>query len=74
VGQDNRIHGAGRRAGYTVDAKPGLLEQTVEHAPGECAMCAAPLERKVDGQRIPVHDAATSFSILQWPKSIRVNL
>jgi hypothetical protein len=43
VDQDSRIHSAGRGAGNAVDPEPGLLEQAIEHAPGEGAMCAPAL-------------------------------
>ena len=39
---------AGRGAGYGLDREPGLLEQPVEHAPGESAVGAAALQREVD--------------------------
>jgi hypothetical protein len=38
IGQHGRVHGAGRGAGNAVDLEPGLLEQPIQHAPGEGAM------------------------------------
>ncbi len=37
------------------DLEPGLLEQTVEHAPGEGAVRPAALERQVDENRSAVN-------------------
>jgi hypothetical protein len=62
VGQDHGVHGAGRGAGYSIDAKPRFLEQAVKHAPGECPMCAAPLERKIDKRRITVHEISNPLN------------
>ena len=42
------IHGPGRGRGYGPDVQPGLLQEPVQHAPGERAMGAASLKRKVD--------------------------
>ena len=44
-------------AGDAVDAKPTLLEQTIQHAPCERAVRAAALQRKIDVQR-PTIDRA----------------
>ena len=46
------VHGARRRAGDGLDLQPRLLEQPVEHAPGEGAMRAAALQGEVDQQRV----------------------
>ena len=43
IDQYRGIHGSRRRARNSVDSKPRFLEQTVEHAPGKCAMRAAAL-------------------------------
>jgi hypothetical protein len=42
------IHRSRRCAGNTIDAKPRLLEQTIENAPSKCPMGATALQRKVD--------------------------
>ena len=47
------VHRARRRAGDAVEVKPRLLEQPVEHAPGEGTVRAAALQAEVDG-----HDRA----------------
>jgi hypothetical protein len=47
------IHRPSRCAGNTIDFKPRLLEQTIEHAPSKCPMRATALQRKVDkGSRV----------------------
>ena len=48
VDQHRGIHRARRRAGDAVDLEPRLLEQPVEHAPGEGAVRAAALQREID--------------------------
>jgi hypothetical protein len=48
IGHHGGIHGAGRGAGYRLDGEPGLLEQAVEHTPGEGAMRPAALQGEVD--------------------------
>ena len=45
------MHGidrAGRRAGNALDLEPPVLEQMIEHAPGEGAVGAAALQRQID--------------------------
>ena len=49
IGQRDRVHGAGAGAGYRLDVEPPVLEQPVEHAPGERAVRAAALQRDIDG-------------------------
>jgi hypothetical protein len=48
VDQHGRIHGTRRRAGHALYLEPRLFEQTVEHAPGECAMGTASLQGKIN--------------------------
>jgi len=48
VGHHRGIHGAGRGPGYGLDREPRLLEQPVEHPPGEGAVRAAALQGEVD--------------------------
>ncbi len=48
VGEHRGIHGACRRAGNAVDSKPGLFQQTIEHAPGERPMRASALQGEID--------------------------
>jgi hypothetical protein len=48
VDQHRSVHRAGRRAGNAVDSKPGLLQQTIEDAPGKRPMRAFPLQPKID--------------------------
>jgi hypothetical protein len=51
AGHHRRVHRAGRRAGDAVDLQPRLLDQPVEHAPGERPVRAAALQGQVDQQR-----------------------
>jgi hypothetical protein len=48
VGEDGCVHRARAGRGNPLDLDPLLLEQPVEHAPGEGAMGAAALQRQVD--------------------------
>ena len=48
VGEDGGVHRAGGGPGDRLDLDPVLLEQPVEHAPGEGAVRPAALERQVD--------------------------
>jgi hypothetical protein len=50
TGQYRSIHGARRCAGNPVDLQVLLLQQAIEHPPGECAMCTATLQGQVNGQ------------------------
>src|SRR5260370_37188650 len=50
--QQRRIDGAGAGAADALDADPVVLEQPVEHAPGEGAVGAAALQREIDGAPI----------------------
>src|SRR5271166_275688 len=52
IDQHRGIHRAGRRARNAVDSEPGLLEQTIEHAPGECPVRASALQREIDKDEI----------------------
>jgi hypothetical protein len=56
IDQHRRIHRSRRCAGNTIDSKPRLLEQTIEHAPSKCPMRATALQRKIHKDRI-VSDA-----------------
>ena len=49
VGHDGGVHGAGARRADALELDRLLLEQAVEHAPGEGAVRAAALEGEVDG-------------------------
>ena len=49
--KDRRVHRTGGRARDAVDDDAGLLEQAVEHAPGEGAMRPAALKREVHRDR-----------------------
>ena len=49
VGEHHRVDRAGRGAGNALDREPPVLQQMIEHAPGEGAMRAAALQREVDG-------------------------
>ena len=53
VGEDRGVHRPGRGAGDRLDLDPGLLEQPVEHAPGEGAVRPAALQRQVHQHRRP---------------------
>src|SRR3984893_19380670 len=46
--QHDGVDGASRCAGNPVDLQPAVLEQLIEHAPGERAMGTAALEREID--------------------------
>src|ERR1700731_2340133 len=46
--QHDGVDGASRCAGDPVDLQPAVLEQSIEHAPGERAMGTAALEREID--------------------------
>ena len=48
VDQHRGVHRAGGGAGNAVDLEPGLLEQAVEHPPGEGAVGAPALEGEID--------------------------
>ena len=48
VGDHHRVHRAGRRAGDAFDREAPVLEDVVEHAPGEGAVRAATLKREID--------------------------
>src|SRR6185437_7838645 len=50
--QHRGVDGASAGAADALDAELPVLEQAVEHAPGEGAMRAAALERQVDGARL----------------------
>ena len=61
VGEHRGVHRAGRRAGNTVDFKPGLFEQTIENAPGERPMRASALQRKIDKHGTAFDDGLSRF-------------
>ena len=48
VGEHDRIDRACRGAGNALDLEPAIVEQLVEHAPGEGAVRAAALQRQID--------------------------
>ncbi len=48
VGEHDGIDRAGRGAGNALDLEAAVVEQLIEHAPGEGAMRAAALQREVD--------------------------
>ena len=48
VGEHDRIHRSRRRAGHAFDLDAAVLEQLVEHPPGESAMGAASLQGEID--------------------------
>ena len=50
-GQGHSVDRPGRGAAHRGDVEPGLLEQPVEHAPGEGAVRAATLQRQADLER-----------------------
>ena len=55
IDQHRGVHRAGGGAGDAVDRKPRLLEQTVEHAPGEGAVRPAALEGEIDQDGLARH-------------------
>ena len=59
VGEGDAVHGAGAGAADAGDLEPAVLEQPVEHAPGEGAVRAAALQRQVD----PLGAAAADFAM-----------
>jgi hypothetical protein len=52
IDQHRGVHRAGGRPGNAVDSQPLLLEEPVQHAPGERPVGAAALKRKIDKERI----------------------
>ncbi len=54
-GEDRRIHRAGAGRGNPLDVDPLLLEQAIEHAPGEGAMGPAALQGEIDRLGIGLH-------------------
>ena len=49
MGQNHRIHGTGASAADTFETNPSVLQELVQHAPGECPMGASALQGEVDG-------------------------
>ncbi|MNN51013.1 hypothetical protein D3C81_1656280 [compost metagenome] len=49
VGQHRAVHGAGAGGADALDRQPAVLQQAVEHAPGEGAVHAAALQGKRHG-------------------------
>ena len=49
VGQNHGVHGAGARSGDRLEIEPSVLQQRVEHAPGEGAMRSPALQGEIDG-------------------------
>ena len=52
-GEDGGIDGAGRGAGHAFEIQPILIQQPLQHAPGEGAMGAAALQGQVDLAGVP---------------------
>src|SRR5262249_429546 len=52
VGQHHGVHGSGGCSGNSADREPPVLEQIIEHAPGERAVRAAALQREIDALRV----------------------
>ena len=63
VGQHGGVHGAGAGRDDALEGQIVLLEQPVEHAPGEGAMRAAALQREVDASAVPRTAGAAGFSV-----------
>ena len=67
VGQRDRVHRAGAGAGDRRQLKPPVLQQPIQHAPGEGAVRAAALQRDVDAfslLRLAVRGHGVSF--VRW--------
>ena len=71
VGQDGRIHGAGTRGADPLEGKPLLLEQPVEHAPGEGAVRTPALERQID-QLLPAQGGYPTFTAV--PEALTISM
>src|ERR1700733_12770805 len=56
------IHRARRRPGNAINSKPRFLEQTIKHAPRECPMRAAALQRKIDKDWIASDGGLSCFN------------
>ena len=52
VAQDRGIHGPGGGTGESVDAEPGLLQEPVQHPPGEGAVGPPTLQGEVHGHQV----------------------
>jgi hypothetical protein len=48
VRHHHRVHRAGGCAGNALDLEPRFFQQAIEHAPGECAMRTATLQREIN--------------------------
>ena len=57
IDQNSGVHRPGRCTGNAFDAKPGLLEQTIQDTPSESAVSPASLKRQIDENRRSLHDA-----------------
>ena len=71
-GHHGGVHGAGRRAGNAVELQPRLLQQPVEHAPGEGAVRAAALQARSTGTAACARSARVAFGLraarrVAWP-------
>jgi len=51
IRQDDGVHRAGTAAAQAFELHAFIVEQSIEHAPGECAMGATPLQRQVQATR-----------------------
>src|SRR5262249_2546908 len=49
--KDGCVHGAGRGSGNALDLQARLLQQAIEHSPGEGAVRASALKREVHEER-----------------------
>src|SRR5271166_2679244 len=56
IDQSSRVHRARRGARYPIDLEPWLLDQPIQNSPGEGAVRAAALQRKIDEQRLAARD------------------
>src|SRR5262249_59645995 len=56
---------SGARRAHRVDCEAAILEQLIEHAPGECAMRASTLQRQV--YRFLIGHRSTSWRAADYP-------
>jgi len=54
VGEHDRVHRSRRRAGNAFDLDAAVVEQLIEHAPGERAVRAAALQGEIDRLGAPL--------------------
>lgn len=53
IGKDDRVHGTGNAAAQPLELNAWILEQSVQHAPGERAVRATALQRQIEPRRGP---------------------